>query len=162
MLPETLSSLRVPSAIEAWDATAIQGGSSEAGETVLWIAGEKLVAVCEFLRDRCGFERLSGVTCVDRYPVEPRFEVVYLLHSISHNERLRLKVALNSSNVEVDSIAVVYAGANWYERETYDLFGVIFRNHPNLRRIMMPDNWVGHPLRRDFPVHGHRYSYQND
>jgi NADH-quinone oxidoreductase subunit C len=94
--------------------------------------------------------------------MEPRFEVVYLLHSVSRNERIKLKVALPGEGPEVESVCGVYAGANWYEREAYDLFGVVFRNHPDLRRIMMPDNWKGHPLRRDFPVHGHKYSYQQD
>jgi NADH-quinone oxidoreductase subunit C len=95
--------------------------------------------------------------------MEPRFEVIYLLHSMERrSERLRLKCRLHGDNPEIDSITGVWAGANWYERETFDLFGIVFRNHPNLTRIMMPDEWIGHPLRKDFPVHGHRYSYQDE
>jgi NADH-quinone oxidoreductase subunit C len=162
MLPEELRQLPTPAALEDWDPAAITGGSQTLGEVLLWVVPEKIAAVCGFLRDQCGYERLSGVTCIDRYPMEPRFEVVYLLHSVSRNERIKLKVALPGEGPEVESVCGVYAGANWYEREAYDLFGVVFRNHPDLRRIMMPDNWKGHPLRRDFPVHGHKYSYQQD
>lgn len=162
MLPESVANLATPAAIEAWDSAAITGGSCDLGETLLWVDPGKIVAVCEYLRGRRGYERLSGLTVIDRYPMEPRFEVVYLLHSISNNERIKLKVSLAGENPAVESVCSVYPGANWYEREAYDLFGVVFRNHPDLRRIMMPDNWEGHPLRKDFPVHGHKYSYQND
>jgi NADH-quinone oxidoreductase subunit C len=105
------------------------------------------------------FERISTVTAVDRYPAEPRFEVVYHLHSVSLNQRVRVKTRLRSENPAVDSVTPVWSGANWYERETFDLFGITFRNHPNLDRILMPEGWEGHPLRRDYPVHGHRYDY---
>ena len=103
-----------------------------------------------------------AVTCIDRYPVEPRFEVVYLLHSIPRNERLRLKVAVDSRDAVVPSVCGVWAGADWYEREVFDMFGVRFEGHPDLRRILMPDYWQGHPLRKDFPVHGHKYSYKDE
>ena len=162
MLPDTLKDLAVPAALESWDADALTGGSCELGETLLWVKPEKIVAVCLKLRSEFAFNRLSGVTVIDRYPMEPRFEVLYLLHSIERNERLKLKVALAGENPEVETVTGVWPGANWYEREAYDLFGVRFLNHPDLRRIMMPDNWVGHPLRRDYPTHGHKYSYQNE
>jgi NADH-quinone oxidoreductase subunit C len=162
MLPDSIATLPTPMAVDAWDSEAVQGGSCDLGEVLLWVAPEKIAAVCGFLRDSRGYERLSGLTVIDRYPTEPRFEVVYLLHSISRNERLKLKVALRGESPELESVCGVYAGADWYEREAYDLFGVTFRNHPDLRRIMMPDSWQGHPLRKDFPVHGHKYSYQND
>jgi NADH-quinone oxidoreductase subunit C len=96
------------------------------------------------------------LTGADRYPTEPRFEVVYHLHSLARNLRLRLKVRLAGANPEVDSVTPVWRGANWYERETFDLFGIRFRNHPDLRRIMLPDDWVGHPLRKDYQVTGER------
>lgn len=162
MLTETLAQVEVAQAIESWDAAAITGGAVEHGETIAWVAADKLVAVCKFLREQQSFERLAGITAIDRYPLEPRFEVVYLLHSISRNTRLRLKVAASGADPVVDSVTGVWSGANWYERETYDLFGVRFRNHPDLKRIMMPTNWEGHPLRRDFPTHGHKYSYQDE
>jgi len=162
MLPEPLQSLPVPAALEAFDPQAIAGGSVELGETLLWIAPGRIVEACRCLKDTQGFERLCGVTAIDRYPLEPRFEVVYLVHSISRNIRLKLKVSLPGADPAVASVTSVWEGANWYEREAFDLFGIRFEGHPNLKRIMMPDNWEGHPLRRDFPTHGHKYSYQNE
>jgi len=103
------------------------------------------------------FERLTSVTGVDRYPAEPRFEVVYLLQSIAGRQRLRLKARVSGENPEIESACGVYRSANWYERETFDFFGIRFVNHPNLTRIMMPDDWEGHPLRKDYPVTGTRY-----
>lgn len=162
MLPDTLSALPTVAAITAWDGDAITGGSQELGELLLWVAPEKLVPLCRFLRDELQFVRVSGISAIDRVPMEPRFEVLYLLHSIERNERLKLKVALPGENPAVESVTSVWPGANWYEREAFDLFGVTFTHHPDLRRIMMPEEWVGHPLRRDFPTHGHKYSYQKE
>ena len=124
------------------------------------IAAHAIVPVCRHLRD-AGFERISAVTGVDWWPREPRFEVIYLLHSIRMNQRLRLTVRIGE-NDELDSITSVWRGANWYEREVFDLFGIRFRNHPHLERIMMPADWEGYPLRKDFPTHGHRYSYRDE
>jgi NADH-quinone oxidoreductase subunit C len=162
MLPESLQSLPVPAALEAWDPQAIVDGSLVLGELLLWVAPGKIVSVCQELRDNLGFERICAVTAIDRYPLEPRFEVVYFVHSISRNLRLKLKVALPGTNPAVESVTAVWPGANWYEREAFDLFGIRFEGHPNLKRIMMPEDWEGHPLRRDFPTHGHKYSYQNE
>ncbi len=139
--------------------SAVLSGDDQHGQTTLVIEASHLVALARQLKQQ-GYERLSGVTAVDWHPREPRFEVVYLLHSIRHNLRLRLKVELTSAHAEVDSLTSVWRSANWYEREVFDLFGITFRQHPNLKRIMMPEEWVGHPLRKDFPVHGHKYSYQ--
>jgi NADH-quinone oxidoreductase subunit C len=160
MLPESLLRLDVPAAIEAWDPDALTGGSCELGETLLWVRPDKIVPLCRFLKDEQGFERLSAITAIDRHPAEPRFEVLYLLHSISRNLRLKLKAAAGSDRPEADSVTGVWPAANWYEREVFDLFGIRFNGHPNLRRILLPDYWEGHPLRKDFPVHGHKYSYQ--
>jgi NADH-quinone oxidoreductase subunit C len=124
------------------------------------IAPDAILPVCRFLRD-FGFERLSGITGVDWWPESPRFQVVYLLHSVSKNVRLRLFVRI-SEGEELDSATSVWRSANWYEREVFDLFGVAFRNHPNLERIMMPLDWEGHPLRKDYPAHGYKYSYSNE
>ena len=162
MLPESLQSLPVPAALEASDPQAIVSGSLELGELLLWVAPGKIVSVCRELRDNLGFERICAVTAIDRYPLEPRFEVVYFVHSISRNLRLKLKVALPGADPAVESVTAVWPGANWYEREAFDLFGIRFEGHPNLKRIMMPEGWEGHPLRRDFPTHGHKYSYQNE
>jgi NADH/F420H2 dehydrogenase subunit C len=127
---------------------------------VLYVNPLQLLPVSRHLRD-AGFGRLTAVTGVDFWPRVPRFEVVYFLHSLKHNSRLRMAVRLNEDEI-VESLCAVWRSANWYEREVFDLFGISFRNHPNLERIMMPADWEGHPLRKDYPVHGHKYSYQDE
>ena len=99
------------------------------------------------------------MTALDWYPQEPRFELVYFLHAVKAALRLRLKVRVSGENPTIDSVTSVWPGANWYEREVFDLFGVTFSNHPDLRRIMMPEGWQGYPLRKDYPIHGHKYDY---
>ena len=128
--------------------------SERLGELTVELAPERLLETCRFLKDNLKFERLSTVTAVDRYPSEPRFEVVYHLHSVARNERVRLKCMLAGENPEIDSATAVWRSANWYEREIFDLFGIRFRSHPDLRRILMPDDWQGHPLRKDYPIGG--------
>ena len=130
--------------------------SERLGEWTVEIAPERLLETCRFLKNELQFERLSTVTAVDRYPSEPRFEVVYLAHSIARNQRLRLKCRLAGANPEIDSATAVWRSANWYEREVFDMFGIRFRNHPDLRRILMPEDWEGHPLRKDYPIAGPR------
>ena len=161
MLPEELKEHAVAAALDAHEPGAIVGGHSERNEPTLFIAPDQLVAVCRYLKGDQQFNRLSGITAVDWYPADPRFEVVYLLHSLPKNQRLRLKVRVNDSE-EVDTVTVVWQAANWYEREVFDMFGIRFRNHPDLRRILNPADWEGHPLRKDYPVHGYKYSYQNE
>ncbi len=156
MLPDNLQERAVAAAIDAFDADAITGGRVDRNELTIEIASPKIVSVCGFLKYDQGFVRLSSVTGVDRYPVEPRFEVVYHLHSIDRNDRLRLKCRLPSVDPVIESVTSVWRSANWYERETFDLFGIQFINHPDLRRIMMPEDWKGHPLRKDYPVTGSR------
>lgn len=130
-------------------------------ELTLIVAAQQLVSICQTLRSDFQFERLSAVTAVDWWPSSPRFEIVYLLHSVRRNARLRLKVRAEE-NEDIDTVCYVWRAANWYEREVFDLFGVRFRNHPNLERIMMPVDWEGYPLRKDYPKHGHKYSYSDD
>jgi NADH-quinone oxidoreductase subunit C len=156
MLPEHLLDQPAAAAVDAFDTSAITGGKVDRGELTLEIAPVKIVSVCGFLKNERKFVRLSTVTAVDRYPAEPRFEVVYHLHSVEHNERLRLKCRLPGTAPEIDSVVPVWRSANWYEREVFDLFGITFRNHPDLRRIMLPEDWEGHPLRKDSPVTGSR------
>jgi len=146
----------VAAAVEAFDAAAIMGGRFDRGELTLEIDPARIASVCGFLKHDQRFTRLSTVTAVDRYPAGPRFEVVYHLHSVERNERLRLKCRLAGDAPEIDSVTSVWRSADWYERETFDLFGIRFRNHPDLRRIMLPDDWEGHPLRKDYPVTGSR------
>ena len=142
-------------------AAAILDGSYERGETSVFVDPSQIAAIAAFLKQEQQFNRLSGITAVDWYPVQPRFEVVYLFHSLPRNERLRIKCRAEETT-EIESLTGVYAGANWYEREIWDLFGIRFLNHPDLTRIMMPDSWEGHPLRRDYPTHGHRYDYSSE
>lgn len=132
------------------------------GEVTLFIEPSRIVEVCRHLKDEQKFIRLSGVTGVDWAPASPRFEVVYLLHSPERNLRIRLKCRVGGEHPALESVTPVWRGANWYEREVFDMFGVEFLNHPNLIRILMPDDWDAHPLRKDYPIHGHKYSYQNE
>lgn len=156
MIPEELTTMPIVAALVAAEPDAVVSGKSDRGELTLEIAADRIAGVCRFLKDDQKFVRFSTVTGVDWYPQEPRFEVVYHLHSPERNERLRLKCRLPGENPEIDSVTGVWRGANWYERETFDLFGIRFRNHPNLKRIMLPENWNGHPLRKDYPVTGDR------
>jgi NADH-quinone oxidoreductase subunit C len=156
MLPENLRQHAIATAVEAFDADAIVTGTFERGELTLEIAPGKIVSICGFLKYDQKFVRLSTVTAVDRYPSEPRFEVVYHLHAIEQKQRVRLKCRVYGADPAIESVTSVWRGANWYEREVFDLFGIQFLNHPDLRRIMMPDDWEGHPLRKDYPVTGTR------
>ena len=143
-------------AVEAFDGDAVSGGKIDRGELTLEIAPGKISSICGFLKYDQNFNRLSTVTAVDRYPTEPRFEVVYHLHSVEHNLRVRLKCRLPGEDPVIESVTGVWQGANWYEREVFDLFGIKFLNHPDLRRIMLPEDWEGYPLRKDYPVTGSR------
>jgi NADH-quinone oxidoreductase subunit C len=156
MLSDSLREHPTRRALASFDAEAVTGGKLDRGELTLEIASERIAAVCGFLKYDQNFIRLSSVTAVDRYPAEPRFEVVYHLHSVERKERLRLKCRLDGAAPEIESVTSVWRSANWYEREVFDLFGIRFRNHPNLERIMMPEGWEGHPLRKDYPVTGPR------
>ena len=161
MLPDNLRENAIAAAVEGFDSEAVLGGNVDRGELTLEIAPVKIASVCGFLKFDQKFVRLSTVTAVDRYPAEPRFEVVYHLHSIERNERVRLKARISAGTEPgaapaIDSVTSVWRGANWYEREVFDLFGIRFTNHPDLRRIMMPDDWEGHPLRKDYPITGTR------
>lgn len=127
------------------------------GELTAVVEPEAIVRVCQFLRDEPGLEYnfLSSVTGVDLgVGADPRFEVVYHLYSIGQHHRIRLKVRVNEDG-PVPTVTGVWKAADWYERETYDFFGVLFDGHLNLRRIMMPDDYEGHPLRKDFPLRGY-------
>jgi NADH-quinone oxidoreductase subunit C len=124
-------------------------------ELTITIARENIVAAGEAVL-QAGYTFLEDVTAVDWYPSEPRFQITYHILSMSLKERVRLVVRLASDDAAIDSITSVWPSANFYEREVFDLFGVHFGGHPNLRRIMMPEDWKGHPLRKDYPVEGYR------
>jgi len=159
MLPDNLKSPAGAALLQEHLPGAIAGGKMDRGEATLEIEPARIVDVCRVLKDRGDFIRLSSVTAVDWHPQTPRFEVIYHLHSIGRNERLRLKCRLGSDEPEIDSVTGVWRSADWYEREVFDLFGIRFRNHPSLRRLLMPEDWEGHPLRKDYPVQGPRYLY---
>ena len=161
MLPESVAQNPNAAAIAQQLPEAILDAAIAVDGPVLTISPAQILPVCRFLKESLGFERVSAITGVDWWPREPRFEVVYFLHSLRHNARLQLNLWVNE-NESVDSVCPVWRGANWYEREVFDLFGIHFRNHPNLERIMLPADWEGYPLRKDYPVHGHKYSYQDE
>ncbi len=125
------------------------------GELTVEVAPEVIVGMCEALKDD-GYNFLEDVTAVDWYPSEPRFQVTYHILSHSLKARIRVVAKLFSEGASIDSITGVWPSANFYEREIFDLFGVHFGGHPNLTRIMMPTDWQGNPLRKDYPVEGYR------
>ena len=144
--------------LTGWNAGAVQEVKFDRDEMTIYVDRSSIRGACAILREdpSCPFNFLSDVTCVDWYPSEPRFEVVYHLLSIPNKERVRLKVRLDSSSPVVESITSIWPGANYFEREVFDLFGIRFTGHPYLRRIMMPEDWEGYPLRKDYPVEGYR------
>jgi NADH-quinone oxidoreductase subunit C len=124
-------------------------------ELTITVARESIIAACEAVK-QAGYTFFEDVTAVDWYPSEPRFQITYHILSMAMKARVRLVVRLAESDAVIDSIVGVWPAANFYEREIFDLFGVRFSGHPNLRRIMMPEDWQGHPLRKDYPVEGYR------
>jgi NADH-quinone oxidoreductase subunit C len=142
----------------SWNPAAVEGAKFDREELSIYVERAAVREACVLLRDdpNCPFNFLSDVTCVDWYPTQPRFEVIYQLFSISKKERVRLKVRLNGEAPAVESVTSVWPAANYFEREVFDLFGVRFTGHPYLRRLLMPEEWEGHPLRKDYPVEGYR------
>ena len=124
-------------------------------ELTITVARENIVAACEAVK-AAGYNFFEDLTAVDWFPQEPRFQLSY--HILSHGlkQRIRIIVQLDSTEASVPSITSAWPSANFYEREVYDLFGIEFTGHPRLTRIMMPENWQGHPLRKDYPVEGYR------
>ena len=142
----------------AKDSATVTGAKFDRNELTIWVDRIQLRAACLALKEdpQLQYNALADLTCVDWYPNEPRFEVVYQLFSIPNKRYLRLKVKLSGSDASVDSLVPLWPGANFFEREVFDLFGIRFDEHPNLTRIMMPEDWEGHPLRKDYPVEGYR------
>jgi NADH-quinone oxidoreductase subunit C len=142
-------------ALRAAHPEAVVNAKFDRGELTLVIASDSIRPVCRTLQT-AGYNFFEDVTCVDWYPAEPRFQVTYHILSLKLKERVRLHVMVESIDPSVDSITPVWPAANFYEREVWDLFGVRFHGHPGLRRIMLPEEWEGHPLRKDYPVEGYR------
>jgi NADH-quinone oxidoreductase subunit C len=141
----------------AWNAAAVEAAKFDRNELTIYVPGTSIRDACRALMaGEQKYDALQDVTCVDWYPNGPRFEVVYHLFSTATKRRVRLKVRLSDSDPGVDSLVPLWPSANFFEREVFDLFGIRFNEHPNLVRIMMPEGWDGHPLRKDYPVEGYR------
>ncbi len=142
-------------ALLAWNPQAVTGAKMDRGELTFLVVPEEVRAACKALQ-AAGYNFFEDMTAVDWFPSAPRFQLSYHLLSHARKERIRLCVMLAEDEPCVESITSVWMGADFYEREVFDLFGIRFEGHPNLRRIMLPDDWDGHPLRKDYPVEGYR------
>jgi NADH-quinone oxidoreductase subunit C len=132
---------------------AVVSTHSDFGDDTAMVRREKIVEICTFLRDDpdLRFEFAMDLTGVDYLGEVPRFEVVYHLYSMEKKRRVRIKSRLHEEDPTIDSVSSVWPGMNWYEREAFDMYGIVFRDHPNLKRILMYEGFVGHPLRKDYP-----------
>jgi NADH-quinone oxidoreductase subunit C len=150
MDPNTL----VASLQEALPGAQIEPVPSVDLQTTIYVSREDAPAIARALRDRpdLAFDLLAEITAVDFWPREPRFELVYILVSIPNRLRLRMKVRLSGADAHVSTMIGVWPAANWLEREVWDLFGIAFDGHPDPRRLLMPEDWEGYPLRKDYPV----------
>ena len=124
------------------------------GEISLAIPARSIAAIARFLKEECRYEMLTDLCGIDNFGSEPRYGVDYNLYSFAHRCRLRLQTAVSSTVPELDSVTGVWRAADWYERETFDMYGIVFRGHPNLTRILMWEGYPYHPLRKDFPLAG--------
>jgi NADH-quinone oxidoreductase subunit C len=143
-------------ALLSWNRDAVKSAVYDRDELSIYVAREFLRDACRQLKLHAEFNFLSDLTCADFHPREPRFEMAYHLLSIPRKERVRLKVKLDGDDAVIESITSLWPAANFFERELFDLFGIRFLGHPYLRRIMLPEDWEGHPLRKDYPVEGFR------
>jgi len=130
---------------------AIQDALEDRKQSILIVDAAQLLEIARYSRDQERFDLLEDFTAVDWPRRERRFDLVAQLYSFAHNTRLRLKAQIATTE-EAASLTAVWPTANWYEREIFDLFGIVFRGHPNLKRILLPDEWVGHPLRKDYDI----------
>jgi NADH-quinone oxidoreductase subunit C len=153
---EQLKDRPVLAALLAWNANAVQGAKFDRDELSIYVARESIREACAQLKAQGLIDFFCDLTCADFYPRQPRFEMAYHLLSMKRKERVRLKVTLDGEDATLESITQVWPSANFFEREVFDLFGIRFLGHPYLRRIMMPEDWQGHPLRKDYPVEGYR------
>jgi NADH-quinone oxidoreductase subunit C len=152
---ERLSEHPAVKAILGWNAEALADAQFDHGELTLTIAAGEIRAAAQTVQ-AAGYNFFEDLTAVDWFPSSPRFQLSYHILSHGYKEHIRLRVLVDEAEPSVESITPVWPGANYFEREVFDLFGIRFEGHPNLRRIMMPDDWKGHPLRKDYPVEGYR------
>ena len=141
--------------LAAWNRDALVDALFDRGELSLTVSPENLVQAVATMKE-AGFNAFEDMTAVDWLPSDPRFQLTYHILSHAFKQRVRIKTWISEADPAMESITPVFPGANFYEREVFDLFGIRFEGHPNLRRIMMPEEWVGHPLRKDYPVEGYR------
>lgn len=122
-------------------------------DLTIYVSSDNLLAICQFLHDdpELNFVYVADITAVDYPERTPRFDVVYHLYSIEKNHRIRIKTGVDEGK-GISSVTGIWKGADWFEREIYDMFGIEFENHPDLRRILLSDDWEGHPLRKDYPL----------
>ena len=153
---DQLKDRAVVASLLGWNSAAVAGAKFDRDELSIYIVRESIRDAITHLKEQKVADFLSDVTCADFYPREPRFEMAYHLLSISRKERVRLKVKLSGEDPVIESVTPIWPSANFFEREIFDLFGIRFLGHPYLRRIMMPEDWEGHPLRKDYPVEGFR------
>lgn len=155
-MADTTTLLEFVEKLKAENESWVTNVKNELGEVTIIVPREAIVDVCWVLKTKHGFDMLADLCGADRGPEEdPRFEVNYHLLGTKHHQRLRLKVLLSEDEPNVNSVTTVWKTANWHERETYDLVGVIFDNHPDLRRILLPSDFDGHALRKDYPLRGY-------
>jgi NADH-quinone oxidoreductase subunit C len=127
------------------------------GQVSVTMKKGRIFEICKYLHDEpeLSFDYLADLCGADYLgKKEKRFEVVYHLYSISHRRGIRLKAEVGEDDLTIDSVVPIWAGVNWHERECYDMYGIVFKGHPDHRRILMPEDWEGHPLRKDYPVQG--------
>ena len=142
--------------LRAENADWVMDSKDALGEVTVTVPAGSISEVCEFLKKGHGFDMLADLCGADRGPEEdPRFEVNYHLFSTEHHNRIRLKVLVTEDDPKVPTVSPVWRTANWHERETYDLVGVVFDGHPDLRRILLPSDFDGHALRKDYPLRGY-------
>jgi NADH-quinone oxidoreductase subunit C len=139
---------------DALPAARIEHAPTHDLQTTIYASRDDVPALARVLRDRAElrFTFLADLTAVDRHPRQPRFEIVYILVSLEHKLRLRLKVLVDGGDPRIRTVSDVWPAANWLEREVWDLFGIVFDGHPDPRRLLMPEDWEGYPLRKDYPV----------
>ncbi len=145
---------KVVAALQEQFSDAIEDVVGYAGETTVFVEKSRINDVCRFLRDEIGFDYLTDIGTIDRFTEDDRYEVFYNLCSIADRKRIRLKVRVDESDLEVPTITDLYPGGNWHEREAWDMMGIRFAGHPDLRRIYMPEDFEYHPLRKEFPTLG--------
>jgi NADH-quinone oxidoreductase subunit C len=142
-------------ALLAWKTDGLVDARFDRGELTLAVGKDDIVPALRALQ-AAGYDFFEDMTAVDWYPSIPRFQLSYHILSHEYKDRIRLHAMLDEADPTVESITSIWQGANYFEREVFDLFGIRFAGHPNMRRILMPDDWQGHPLRKDYPVEGYR------